>query len=73
MKPAFSLRVYILRRGRAAVSFLLEPKRRFYRTLWEIMEGMETTRRAPEMSIVQRLVLVALPQKHRPLGKTFGG
>src|SRR6266404_6051501 len=42
MKPAFSLRVYILRRGRAADSFVGEVRKRFYRIIWKKMESMES-------------------------------
>ena len=42
MKPAFLLRVYILRRARAADSFVLEAGMRFFRTLWKKSENIET-------------------------------
>src|SRR5205807_2849934 len=45
MKPAFLLRVYTLRRSRAADSFVIAAGMRCFRTIWKKIEDMETHRR----------------------------
>src|SRR5437879_5855738 len=42
MKPACLLRVYILRRSRAADSFVAQVRMRFFRIVWKKMESMES-------------------------------